>query len=278
MLSKSAMLCSKMPFPQHTLIIFSEKRKKTSSKTSSVVNPCDVDSILGLERNEIGQIYSVPNLDICLHGTVPTHKFTKYVSRRFPSQTVTSDPFPKHDSAIGDYSSASSPRLSTSSDSRMVEYLFAPSQANFVSLARKIAVINDGRKWTSKFGKVTFWQLTTTFSHSKENGESHKSRCLVDVTINDPIAYCAEQIRLMFVEGMCTCFAYEKSKRSGGTTRPNSEVICAPGSVSIASFLVSNNSVGTASKSQKRRDQRQRNKQRKMNKDKQNCLDKIPKK
>ena len=206
-----------------------------------VVNPSNVDLVVGIQRNSEGQIYAIPDLDISLHGTVPSGDFNKFVNHPFPSllkcSTPLSQPIDGGKDSFG--------------PSRMVPFLHIPSSENALCASQGVCVINDGRKWCIDNGTVVVDECST-------GGWSQKR-------IDDPIQYCASQVLQMFENGLSDYFIYDRKKRSVSSnhigTRENTIVShCSVSFASIADPSINSRASSKFSRGRRIRKNRSKNK------------------
>ena len=144
-------------------------------------------------------------------------------------------------------------------DPRMVEHLYVPSSRNYVSVRKKIAVINDPKNWCSFNGSTRFNEIKLVSSSCDDESSSNHSQdnttTSIEVEVSDPIKYCSVQMTNMFRSGLSELFGYDVKKRSRSVASqvPNSSFSCQ-----------SVNTLGShVSKSQRRRQRRRNNKKKK---------------
>ncbi len=141
----------------------------------------------------------------------------------------------------------------------MVEHLYIPSSRNYISVKKKIAVINDGDNWnrSTKFNEIGSVSSSSHDDLSCEESIANTSST-IPVEVSNPIQYCTVQMTKMFESGLSEVFGYDTKKRSSNLLHPaaaNSSFSC----VSV------NTSGSHLSKSQRRRQRRKNNKKKKSN-------------
>ena len=202
----SVVASGQIPFEKQMLLTFHEQRKFAKMNKRAIVNPSNVDIVVGIDRNRCGQIYAIPDLDISSHGTIPIQDFLNIISNPFPSILNSERDFTPH--------------------SRKVRFLHIQSSQNAVCPSEGVCVINDGHEWCLEHGNIAIEEV---------RGGKRGGRI---VSINNPIEYCQSQVVAMFQNGLCDHFIHEKKKRSGLSNHTAPEnTIASHCSISFASIV-----------------------------------------
>lgn len=113
--------CSKLQFPQQSLLCLFQKELKQSQGFQSHVSPSLITRSLSVQRNEHGQLYVVQGLERSLHLSIPTSSTMEYFNQTYPSLPNSTDTRP-----------------------RKINSIFVPNTSNYIS--RDVAVINSTPK------------------------------------------------------------------------------------------------------------------------------------
>ena len=180
-----------------------------------MVNPANVDFLVGIDRNpSSGQLYSVSDLDMSSHGTIPADHFSTFANIPYPVLLPVGSSQPSNQ--------IKSPRK--------VRSLHVKSTENVVLPEMRVAVINDGRKWTRENSLVCFDKICDS-NHTE----------VVNKQVEDPIDYCSRKIVHMFESGLSEFLSYEKKKRSVATQLTNAD-FTVPSHCSVSYFSIAEQS------------------------------------
>lgn len=92
LLSSLSSSCGGIPYGDQSLVTFYEIKNQWNTHSTPPVCTGNVESVVGIERNSYGQIYSLPNLHVSCHGTIPSRDF----------QMLITDPYPQRDTTNSD--------------------------------------------------------------------------------------------------------------------------------------------------------------------------------
>ena len=183
----------KVNFKSQSLVCLLQSLRKQEKKSKNRSNPILVRSVLGVERNEFGQIYVVHGLERSLHFSIPTQDFPDLVCR----------PYPLKDN-------------NKRETSGKMNHLFVPEHTNYVSQDKKTIVFNaqatkgemSNHEAINKCSKTIHWMfddgLSECFSYVEKSRSGLSS------------AECSNADEL--VDGSCTVSIISLAESSSAQT------------------------------------------------------------
>lgn len=84
LLSSLSASCGRAAFHDQCLVCFYEYKNQQNTQATPLVCPRNVESLVAIERNHNGQIYSLPNLHVSGHGSIASADFPLLIRDPYP--------------------------------------------------------------------------------------------------------------------------------------------------------------------------------------------------